>query len=180
MSRNHSCARLVTCAVSLALALTVADAQTTEPEGQTAEVSTRDIPLTFRTKVNLVSVPVVVRDGQGRAVGNLSREDFQIYDGGKQQTVSRFAVERFGDAASAPPPAEATATPATTTTEPAPSGLAPPQRYVAYVFDDVNISAGELAQARDAAYQQMTSSLRPHGARGCLYDVRPWRSGFHR
>ena len=38
---------------------------------QTAEVSQHDTPLTFSTSVNLVPVPVVVRDAQGRAIGTL-------------------------------------------------------------------------------------------------------------
>src|ERR1700732_3905004 len=37
-------------------------------------------PSTFKTKVNVVLVPVVVRDAAGRPVGNLTQEDFQIFD----------------------------------------------------------------------------------------------------
>src|SRR5580700_7773831 len=63
------------------------------PPKQNDEVITRETPATFRTKVNLVLVPVVVRDGQGRAVGDLHKEDFQLFDRGKPQTISSFSVE---------------------------------------------------------------------------------------
>src|SRR5438552_16318249 len=40
------------------------------------EVSTRDTPPTFKVRVNLVLVRVVVRDTQGNVVPNLKKEDF--------------------------------------------------------------------------------------------------------
>jgi hypothetical protein len=35
----------------------------------------------------------VVRDSKGNAVGNLRKEDFQLFDKGKPQVVATFAVE---------------------------------------------------------------------------------------
>src|ERR1700722_10287264 len=64
---------------------------------------------TFSTHVELVTVPVVVRDSKGQAIGSLKKEDFQLFDKGKLQTISRFSVENTaGDAA--PPPAAINAT----------------------------------------------------------------------
>jgi len=37
-------------------------------------------------------VPVVVRDSQERAVGNLTKDDFQVFDKGKRQAISGFTV----------------------------------------------------------------------------------------
>ena len=81
------------------LSLGVATAQTT---AGVAEMSSKDEPATFRSRVNLVMVPVVVRDKQGRAIGNLRQEDFQLFDRGKPQVISRFSVERPGIPAASP------------------------------------------------------------------------------
>src|SRR5579863_2328074 len=68
------------------------------PQNQ-PEVSSEDNPITFSSRVNLVSVPVVVRDRAGRAVGNLTREDFQLFDKGKLQLITKFSMEKSDSAA---------------------------------------------------------------------------------
>src|ERR1017187_6353825 len=47
-------------------------------------------PGSLKTSVNLIEVPIIVRDQAGRQVTNLSAADFRIYDQGKLQTISRF------------------------------------------------------------------------------------------
>ena len=61
-----------------------------------AEISSRDETTTFKVNVKLVLVRVVVRDAQGRAIGNLQKEDFQLLDKGKPQFISQFSVEQPG------------------------------------------------------------------------------------
>src|SRR5712672_1804438 len=68
-------------------------APTTPAPAQTEEVSSRDTPTTFKVRVNLVLVRVVVRDRQGKIVSNLKKEDFQLFDNKKLQNISSFAVE---------------------------------------------------------------------------------------
>jgi hypothetical protein len=70
-----------------------------QPAQTTAEMTQRDAPFTFSTGINLVLVPVVVRDREGRAIGTLKKEDFQLFDKGKLQEISRFSIEK----AEAPP-----------------------------------------------------------------------------
>src|SRR6267154_744120 len=60
---------------------------------QGEEVSSHETPTTFKVRVNLVLVRVVVRDGHGKIVPNLKKEDFQLYDNRKVQTISSFSVE---------------------------------------------------------------------------------------
>jgi len=106
--------------------------------------------------VNLVSVPVIVRDPQGHAVGTLRKEDFQLFDQGKPQTISRFSIEK------ADTPATVAAITQGGSRNPAVSGSTPaptPTRFVAYLFDDVHLSFGDLVRARDAARLQIAESL---------------------
>jgi VWFA-related protein len=117
----------------------------------TAEMSAHEEPATFKSKVNLVLVPVVVRDSQGRAVGNLKQEDFQVFDKGKPQVITKFSVEKSGGNLTAPS-TNAEATPG----EAAPP-MAVPDRFTGYVFDDVHLAFGDLARVRDATDRHFAS-----------------------
>src|SRR5580700_1538842 len=99
------------------------------------EVSTRDGPATFRVRVNLVQVRVVVRDEHGKIVPDLHREDFQIFDNRKPQLLSTFNVETPESKAAAP--SSSAITPADAAEiEKAAVVAKLPQRFVAMVFDD--------------------------------------------
>src|SRR5579872_6489987 len=63
--------------------------------GTQGEISQKDEPATFTTHVNLVMVPVVVRDKTGRAIGDLTKQNFLLLDKGKPQQISRFTVEKW-------------------------------------------------------------------------------------
>ncbi|HUE20460.1 MAG TPA: VWA domain-containing protein [Bryobacteraceae bacterium] len=138
-----------------------AEGQTQQPPAnRNDEMTTHETPATFRTKVNLVLVPVVVRDKQGRAVGDLHQEDFQLFDKGKPQTITSFSIETLASQA---------AESAKTETAPLPDSEAPatinpadvPKRFVIYFFDDVHISQGDLMQVRTAAERHIDESLAP-------------------
>ena len=79
-----------------AAAVIVCAALAQTPTKSTAEMATHDEPALFKARVNLVMVPVVVRDRKGNAVGNLKQEDFQLFDKGKPQYIARFSMERAG------------------------------------------------------------------------------------
>jgi len=51
---------------------------------------------TFKTHVDLVSVTATVRDGKGRVVRNLTREDFEIYEKGKARKIVDFKASDQG------------------------------------------------------------------------------------
>ena len=119
------------------------------------EMATRDEPTAFQAKVNLVMVPVVVRNPQGHAIGNLPKESFQLFDKGKSQEISRFTVEKTG----APVGQESKAPadqPTATAAEKGPPVVAP-ERFVAYLFDDVHLALGDLTRVRDAADRHMAT-----------------------
>lgn len=45
---------------------------------------------TFKGGIDLVTVSAVVRDSKGRVVKNLSRSDFELFDGGKRRPIAEF------------------------------------------------------------------------------------------
>src|SRR4029077_2455323 len=130
------------------------------PGSQAAEVSTRDTPPTFRVRVNLVLVRVVVRDSSGKVVSNLKKEDFQLSDNRKPQVISTFSTETPEShkvAPTTPPPvpdpdANASADPAAI--------AALPQRFVAVVFDDTDMLIEDALWVRTAA-TKLFASLAP-------------------
>jgi VWFA-related protein len=131
------------------------------PQQNTAEMSSHDTPATFSTKVNLVMVPVVVRDGKGKAIGTLKKEDFQLFDKGKPQVIARFSVEKAGEAAI---PAEVATDEAALEKSVAPASPAVPaapiaQRFLIYLFDDVHTSMPDLVQVRNAADRHLAETL---------------------
>ena len=125
-------------------------------EAQTGEVTSREVAPTFRASVNLVRVPVVVRDKQGHTVGTLRKEDFLVTDRGKTQYVSQFALE--GSAVPKPPaprqPAEGPeGLPLAT------SKLVVPTRFVAFVFDDIHLKMADLMNVRLAAIKHIEQGI---------------------
>ncbi len=52
-----------------------------------------DTPV-FRSGVDLVTLSAVVRDGDGRLVGTLTRSDFELYDAGELRPIAEFRTEQ--------------------------------------------------------------------------------------
>jgi hypothetical protein len=60
-------------------------------DGQQA--NSPETAVTFKLRVNVVEVRVVVRDERGNPVENLKQSDFRLFDDGKPQTITSFTVE---------------------------------------------------------------------------------------
>src|SRR6185312_10870238 len=124
------------------------------PAQNAPEVSATPAAAIFRSSTNLVQVPVVVRDKDGHTVGTLQVEDFHLSDNGKPRIISKFSVEKFETTAGvsqgeAPRVADAPASAIQ---------VAPlPDRFVAYLFDDVHMGLGDLVHTREAAKRQIDS-----------------------
>src|ERR1700733_1292053 len=127
-----------------------------------AELASQDEPARFQASARLVVVRVVARDSQGRAIGNLRKEDFEVFDKGKLQTITQFEVEQPGSAlAKTGATAEGNSGSASNDTS-ATAAPAPviPQHFVAYLFDDVHLQFGDLARVREAAERHL-ATLQP-------------------
>jgi VWFA-related protein len=117
---------------------------------------------TIKVDVKFVPVTVVVRDAKGKAVGDVPKEDFELFDNGKPQPVATFAVEKApaaGVKAPAQPDAPFVVTDVTSI----------PQRYVAYVFDDINSAFEDIASAREAASRHLAAL--PPGDRAAVFAI---------
>jgi VWFA-related protein len=111
--------------------------------------------ITLKAEARLVDIGVVVRDSQGHSVRGLSKSDFEIRDEGKWREITAFSVQSF--------------TPAGTAPERAPDArdavptLAPPHepqpRWVAMVFDDVDMPWEDLTHVKAAAKRFLTDGM---------------------
>jgi VWFA-related protein len=122
---------------------------TAKPKSDSAsEISQTESAVTFKVRVNLVQVRVIVREPSGKAVGNLTREDFLLYDQGKLQNVTNFSVEtpetRLERVAAAVKTQE-------NASEQASKTPTLPERFVSMVFDDIHLSLQDATFVRQQA-----------------------------
>ena len=119
---------------------------------ENSELVSQDSPATFKVRVNLVLVRVVVRDDQGKVVPNLRREDFQLFDNRKPQAITYFSTETPESQALKPAATLAGNEEAAATPEQAEAAAKKlPQRFVGVLFDDVHMSMQDTTLVRDAA-----------------------------
>src|SRR5581483_11733373 len=136
----HLSIRIIVCAL-LAAVLSASSSASAQQVEKTASASSQqpapDIvaheTTTFKVRVNQVLMRVVVRDAHGNAVGNLTKDNFQILDNGKPQPIASFSVIQQ---AFTPAPTEAPTVSQADPEQPI-REVAAPEQYFAYVFDDV-------------------------------------------
>jgi VWFA-related protein len=118
----------------------------TEPK---TEVSVQDTGNTFKLRVNLVQVHVIVRGNAGKPVEGLRKEDFQLHDNGKLQPITTFAVETAQSRKERTEAAEKTQE--SDGQDAASSSATVPERFVALTFDDVHLKMEDAGPLRVAA-----------------------------
>jgi VWFA-related protein len=79
-------------AIIMAAAVLAATATSTAPFAQQSQ------PV-FRSRLNLISVDVIVRDKSGAVVRNLTAADFEVREDGKAQEITNFNFEEITDKA---------------------------------------------------------------------------------
>lgn len=125
-------------------------AQQTEKSDSHDEVVQSNSGVTFKVRTDLVVVHVVVRDSQGKVVANLKKEDFQLFDNHRLQTISNFSVETPGSKTPGTPTAESESSGTKPVALPAKGGVFP-QKFIALCFDDLHLPISGVAQSVSAA-----------------------------
>jgi len=131
-------------------------------------LSPQDRP-TFSTTANVVVVDVTVTGRDGKAIGNLTRNDFQVYEDGKLQTLQSCELQKLETKPLEPlPPAKtlqtraAPAAPAPAPTVSRPSQDLRDHRLIVMLFDLSSMQPQEQIRSVDAAIKflgaQMTNS----------------------
>jgi VWFA-related protein len=127
-------------------------------------VYTPPVQASLRVETRLVEVGVVVRDGAGRAVGGLTRDDFEIEDSGRKREIAAFSVENRAAPrqVEGQPPLPAASVPNGAATRPRP-------RLLALVFDDFSMAPSELMPTRAAAKRFVAEGLGGNGVASVFF-----------
>jgi VWFA-related protein len=129
-------------------------------------------PATFSTTTNLVVVDVTVSDNSGKPVTNLTKDDFLVYEDGKQQTLLSCDLQKL-ESSPLPPPAQElkdrTAAPhAPNAQQPKPAAQPPAasddtklqdRRLIVMFFDFSSMQPPEQIRAADAAIKFLTTQM---------------------
>lgn len=125
------------------------DAAKPASQSQAQEIASHDSPATFKVRVNLVFVRVVVRDPNGKVIPSLKKEDFQLADNRKLQVISTFAVETPRSQVATVKMDKDSGTAPTEGTAVKPAEL--PQRFISLFFDDLHLTTQDALLSRQAA-----------------------------
>lgn len=113
------------------------------------EVVQSNAGATFKIRTDLVVVHVVVRDAEGKTIGNLKKEDFELFDNHKPQIISNFSVETLSFK-SFETPTEAESPGTKPGTIPGKESTFP-RKFIALYFDDLHLSIADVGQSVSAA-----------------------------
>jgi VWFA-related protein len=140
--------RLIALAVA-SLFVWTAEATPPKPEGQAPR---------FPAGAELVVVDAVVVDQAGRPVAGLGAEDFTVLENGSPQPITSFEAAQIPAPRAAPPPA-ARPRASTNVVATAAAAAAPTGRAFVVVFDELNLTAAQAQQAKQAAAHFLEQGL---------------------
>jgi VWFA-related protein len=135
----------ITALLLIALSLS-APAQTPAPQSQKTKEQKQEGGSLLRLETELVQIDAVVHDSKGNLVRDLKREDFELFEDGKPQQITHFAVGTASRSAvwvgTAPPKTAKSAAASSTSVE---TSIG---RYLVLAVDDVNLAPENLLLAK--------------------------------
>jgi len=121
-------------------------------------VSSHNYVPALKVDTKLVEIVAVVRDGHGKAVGGLTKDDFRVLDDGKERAIDHFVIEQGSQEAANDHRSPSTAEGLKTGGSPA------GPRFLALFIDDVNAkdgaSGGDLKRTQEGAVKFVKDALK--------------------
>ncbi len=147
-------------ALALATATLAAQAPPGQPPAAPAPAPAAQDPVqkpTFRTFVDLVTTDVIVRDGNGQFVADLTKEEFEVLEDGVKQEVASVQLVHGGrtfnlQAPPPPPPQEGIILPAARPTNDAAG------RIFLFFVDDLHLNFRDTSRIRQL-FEKMNKTL---------------------
>ena len=139
---------LVVVVCSVALAFYAQDAP------QVGQQSPDHGGVVLQIHVNEVLIPVVARDAQGQAVGDLKQEDFKVFDQGKMRPLSGFSIQRGASPDGLTQPVSHASA-----FGPGPAPANDAQRFIVFLFDDRHLGVSEVDQVKKAGSLMLDAPL---------------------
>jgi VWFA-related protein len=130
-----------------------------QPQPSPAQRTSPNQDEVVRVTTNLVQVDVVVTDKEGRQIGDLSAEDFEISEDKRKQSITNFSyistsTETTGSAARR----DATSSEAV---RPAEVSVQPVRRVIAIVVDDLGLSGESISFVPAALKKFIAEDMQP-------------------
>jgi len=127
---------------------------------------------TFRAGVNFVRVDVIVSDGKGQPITDLTQAEFEVLEDGKPQTIEQFRLIRIdgNPRPGEPPPRDL----ARRTNDDIEVELSRDDvRLFVFFLDDYHVRLGNSMAVKEPLIRFVQTQLRPNDVVGVMYPLTP-------